>query len=279
MSTYTSDVRKLSIPDDATLLKRRSRRQEQERWFLLLMRLGGVAIVLVFWEIAVRTGIARELIFGQPSRIFGFLIQMLEGGDLLKDTAVTAYETVLGYVFGVGLGCATGFAMWWFPRLGKVFDPYMTAINSIPKVALAPIFLVWFGLGIGTKIMLSFVTVYIVMHMTIYSGLREVESDLVDLARSFGARRGQVFWKVVVPSSMPWILSGMNVSIGFALTGAIIGEYVAANQGLGYLTLYAAQLYEMSLVWAAIVVLVVMSVFFYAAVVALQRWLTPWYSE
>ena len=99
---------------------------------------------------------------------------MLEGGELLKHTLVTAYETVLGYVFGVGLGCATGFAMWWFPRLGKVFDPYMTAINSIPKVALAPIFLVWFGLGIGTKIMLSFVTVYIVMHMTIYSGLRGI---------------------------------------------------------------------------------------------------------
>jgi len=279
MSTSASDAQLVGVPDDATILKQRRRQQRRDRWSVLLMRIGVIAICLAVWEIAVRAGFARELLFGQPSRIARFLLETFQGGDLLKHTLITGYETVLGYVLGVGLGCATGFAMWWFPNLGKVFDPYMTAFNSIPKVLLAPIFLVWFGLGIGTKIILSFVTVYIVMHMTIYAGLREVETDLIDLARSFGARRKQVFWKVVFPSSLPWILSGMNVSIGFALTGAIIGEFVAANQGLGYLTLYAAQLYEMSLVWAAIVMLIVMSLCFYTIVIALQRWLTPWYSE
>ena len=279
MSIRTSEVEHVSILDDRTLLKQRNWRQKRDRWLLHLMRLGGVAILLAFWEIAVRAGVARELLVGQPSRIFGFLLETLKGGEILKHTIVTGYEAALGYVLGVGLGCATGFAMWWFPRLGKIFDPYMTAANSVPKVALAPLFLVWFGLGIETKIALSFITVYIVMHMTIFSSLRQVESDLVDLARSFGARRWQVFWKVVVPSSLPWILSGMKVSIGFALTGAIIGEFVAANEGLGYLTLYAAQLYEMSLVWAAIFVLAAMSLCLYAVVVRLQRRLTPWYEE
>ena len=166
--------------------------------------------------------------------------------------------------------------MWWLPRLGRTVDPYLTAVNAIPMVALAPLFLVWFGLGIATKVALSFKTVFLIVHLSTYAGLRQVQPDLLNLATAFGATRWQIFRKIVIPSTLPWIMSAMKLSIGFALTGAVIGEYVAANKGLGYLTLRAAQLYEMSLVWAAIVMLVGLSLILYSIVALLQARFVSW---
>lgn len=277
MSTSVSENSPLAqASGDVDLINQIAAFERRERRILTAMRVGGIILIVLIWEGLVRGGYARELLFGQPSRIIAFLMDAFTGGELFTHTIVTGFETLLGYIMGVGLGCATGFAVWWMPRLGKVIDPYMIALNSIPKVALAPLFLVWFGLGIATKVVLSFSTVFLVMHLITYSSLRQVEQGLVDLATSFGATRQQTFFKIVVPSTLPWILSSMKVCIGFALTGAVIGEYVAANKGLGYLTLYAAQLYEMSLVWAAIFMLVVLSICLYACISWLQRRLMPW---
>lgn len=248
----------------------------RERIAIMGMRIAIVVVVIFLWELSVRLGFARELLVGQPSRIAYFLGEGLFGGDLLRHTLVTAHETILGYTFGVTLGASTGLAMWWLPRFGKTVEPYYIAINAIPMVALAPLFMVWLGLGIETKIALSFATVYLIMHMTTYASLRETSSELVNLARIFGASRWQIFTKIVIPSSSPSIFSTMKVCIGFALTGAVVGEYVAANEGLGYLTLYAAQLYEMSLVWAAIVALVAISIGLFTVASLLQKRFASW---
>lgn len=283
MSTFDSNVSGTGAtampPRDAELISKVVVSERRERRTLFLMRFSGLLLTLLIWEGLVVSGFARELLVGQPSRIAMFLFETVSGGDLLMHTLVTGFETILGYSLGITIGCTTGFAMWWLPRLGKTVDPYMIGINSIPHVAMAPLFLVWLGLGISTKVALSFTTVFLVMHLTTYSSLRQVEPDLVGLATSFGASRSQIFVKVVVPSSLPWILSSMKVCIGFALTGAVVGEYVAANKGLGYLTLYAAQLYEMSLVWAAIFMLLLGSMALYVTVSWLQRRLMPWHEK
>jgi len=276
MSTLPSSRSQAVTTRDQDLMSAIAATERKERHALAAIRWGGVVLILLVWEGLIRGGHARELLVGQPSRVFGFLLDASSAGDLLGHTLVTGFETLVGYTAGVVFGCATGYAAWWMPRLGKAIDPYMIALNSIPKVALAPLFLVWFGLGIATKVALSFSTVFLVMHLTTYSSLKQVEQDLVDLAVTFGAKRWQIFSKIVVPSTLPLILSAMKVCIGFALTGAVIGEYVAANKGLGYLTLYAAQLYEMSLVWAAIVMLVLMSIALYAAISWLQSRFVSW---
>lgn len=276
MSTSSSELVEGRVIDDQDLQSEVLRAERLERLAVLAMRVAFIVAILGLWELAVRAGWARELLVGQPSRIAHFLVEMLAGGELLQHTLVTGLETLSGYTLGVALGTSTGFLMWWLPRLGRTVDPYFIAVNAIPMVALAPLFLVWFGLGIATKIALSFKTVFLIMHLTTYASLTQVPGDLVDLARVFGASRAQIFMKIVVPSALPWVLSAMKVSIGFALTGAVVGEYVAANQGLGYLTLYAAQLYEMSLVWAAIVVLVCMSLVLFSIISLLQSRFAAW---
>ena len=265
--------------EDERLLAEVSSAQKRERILILVTRIAIVVAVMGMWELAINMGLAKELLVGQPSRILMFLGEGIVGGELFGHALVTAEETLLGYTLGVICGAGNGLLMWWFPRTGKTIEPYYISLIAIPMVALAPLFMVWFGLGLSTKVALSFTTVFLVMHLNTYASLRESSKDLINLARIFGATRMQLFIKIVIPSSLPTILSTMKVCIGFALTGAVVGEFVAANKGLGYLTLYAAQLYEMSLVWAAIVVLVVISLGLFAVVSLLHKRFASWSTE
>lgn len=264
------------IDEDQELRSRLVSRERRDRIIVLTMRVALILLLLAFWELSVRYGWAQELLIGQPSRIASFLISGIAGGELLQHTVTTAMETLIGYFAGVVLGAGSGFLMWWLPRVGRTLDPYFIAINAIPMVALAPLFLVWFGLGLATKIALSFKTVFLIMHLSTYTSLARTPQELINLSKVFGATRLQIFRTIVFPSSLPTVLAAMKVSIGFALTGAVVGEYVAANKGLGYLTLYAAQLYEMSLVWAAIVVLVLMALLLFTLVSMLQSRFADW---
>jgi NitT/TauT family transport system permease protein len=276
MSISNSELADTLAIEDRDLEGAVARAERRERFAVLGMRIAFIVAVLALWEVSVRVGWAQELLIGQPSRIARFLAETLVGGELLQHAMITGMEAITGYGLGVILGTSTGFLMWWLPRLGRTVDPYFIAVSAIPTVALAPLFLVWLGLGIATKVALGFKTVFLVMHLTTYASLRQTPAELVDLATALGATRFQIFRKVVVPSSLPWVLSAMKVSIGFALTGTVVGEYVAANKGLGYLTLYAAQLYEMSLVWAAIIVLVCMSLVMLSIVSALRTRFASW---
>jgi NitT/TauT family transport system permease protein len=259
MSISNSELVDTNAIEDRDLEGAIARAARRERLTVVGMRVAFIVALLGFWEVSIRLGWAQELLIGQPSRIVHFLAETMVGGELFQHAVVTGLEALSAFSLGVILGTTTGFLMWWLPRFGRAIDPYFVGVSAIPTVALAPLFLVWLGLGMATKVALGFKTVFLVMHLTTYASLRQTPSELVDLATAFGATRFQIFRKIVVPSSMPWVLSAMKVSIGFAFTGVVVGEFVAANKGLGYLTLYAAQLYEMSLVWAAIIVLVGMS--------------------
>lgn len=276
MSISSSELVDTNAIEDRDLEVEIALAERKERFVVLGMRVAFVVVILAFWELSVRVGWEQELLIGQPSRIARFLAETLVGGELFHAAVITGLEAVTGYGLGVILGATTGFLMWWLPRLGRAIDPYFIAASAIPTVALAPLFLVWIGLGIAMKVALAFKTVFLVMHLTTYASLRQTPSELVDLATALGATRFQIFRKIVVPSSLPWVLSAMKISIGFALTGAVVGEYVAANKGLGYMTLYAAQLYEMSLVWAAIIVLVCMSLILFWFVSALRARFASW---
>jgi NitT/TauT family transport system permease protein len=230
----------------------------------------------VSWELLVRFGVVRELLLGQPTKVAGFIYAMTMDGSLWRHGAVTTVETIGGFVGGFVLGAATGLIIWWSKTAERVIDPLMVALNSLPKIALTPIFLLWFGVGISMKLAVSFSTVYLVTFLTAAASLRAVDKELVQLTVALGGTSGQIFRSVVVPSSIPWLISAMKLSIGFALTGAVVGEFVAANQGVGYLLLYGAQLYEMSLVWAGVFILLVIAVAMYLAVAVLERWFLRW---
>jgi NitT/TauT family transport system permease protein len=238
---------------------------------VLLLQCAVVAFILLAWEGAVRSGVAPAYLYGQPSGIWLKAVSSIESGSLLRDSWVTFEESVAGFVIGGVLGTAVGLSLWISPLAGKVARPIIVALNGVPKIALAPLIIIWFGIDIGSKVASAAILTFIVSLITAQSGTARVDADLVTLMRSLGASRWQTFRKVVMPASVPWIMAGLRLNIGFALIGAVVGEYIAAKEGLGYLVYYAGTLYDLNSVWLGIFALMVMALVLDAGVTLLER--------
>lgn len=244
-------------------------------WLLIL--LGQIALTIGFlglWEIAIRMGWLQVYLYGQPSGIAKKFVTLLADGTLLQATLVTGLESLIGFVIGCFFGSVAGLALWLTPRFALVLRPFIVAINGLPKIALAPLIIVWFGIDIESKIAIAAIITFIVSLMTAYSGAQEVDQDLIRLMRSLGATSWQTFTKIVAPATMPWIISGLRLNVGFALIGAVVGEYIAAKQGLGYLVYYAGTLYDLNAVWVGLFALMLLALVLDYAVTLLERWLS-----
>ena len=238
---------------------------------ILALQIIFVAALLGLWEAAVRLGWAPVFLYGQPSSIFGKLVASLADGSLLRNSWVTFVEAATGFVLGSTIGTAVGLLFWLSPTASKTMRPLIVALNGVPKIALAPLIIVWFGIDIESKIASAAILTAIVALITAQSGTERVDPDLVTLMRSLGANRWTQWRKVVLPASMPWVLAGLRLNIGFALIGAVVGEYIAAKEGLGYLVYYAGTMYDLNSVWLGIFTLMVMALVMDGAVTFIQR--------
>lgn len=226
---------------------------------LLLLQILLVVGVLTIWEAGVRMGLAKVYVYGQPSGIIGKAWGLVANGELWQHIWITAQEAILGFVIGSALGSLCGLALWLTPTFAKVLRPVIIALNGVPKIALAPLIIVWFGIGIEAKIAIAAILTFIVSLITTYTGTHEVDPDLVRLMRSLGASRFQTWAKVIVPGTTPWMLSALRLNIGFALIGAVVGEYISAKEGLGYLVYYSGVLYDLNSVWVGIFALMALA--------------------
>ncbi len=240
---------------------------------VLLLQTFVVVGLLLLWEGAVRSGFAPAYLYGQPSGVWSKLLAGLGDGTLLRNSWVTFEEAVLGFVLGGLFGTAIGLLLWLSPTTGLVMRPIIVALNGVPKIALAPLIIVWFGIDIGSKVASAAILTLIVSLITAQSGTERVDADLLMLMRSLGASRWQAFRKIVVPASMPWIIAGLRLNIGFALIGAVVGEYIAAKEGLGFLVYYAGTMYDLNSVWLGIFALMAMALLLDGAVTLTGRWL------
>src|SRR4051812_34806180 len=244
--------------------------QMQERGRILLLQFLFIAFLLAAWEIAVASRLAPAIIYGQPSSIFLKLIATLKDGSLLRHSWVTFEEATIGFLIGSILGTVAGLLLWLSSTVSRVMRPLIVALNGVPKIALAPLIIVWFGIDIGSKIASAAILTAIVALITAQAGTERVDADLVILMRSLGAKRWVQWRKIVLPASMPWVVAGLRLNIGFALIGAVVGEYIAAKEGLGYLVYYAGTMYDLSSVWLGIFALMIMALMMDAAVTILQ---------
>jgi NitT/TauT family transport system permease protein len=254
----------------------RRRRVHQRIWATWALDAGQAGIligIMALWEIAAETGLINPFFWSQPSKIAKTLVIFLSEGTAFTDIAFTFQSTIMGFIIGTTAGSLLGLSFWWSRNYAQIMQPYVICLESIPKLALAPLIILIFGVGLASKVAVATALTLIVSCLTAYSGVRAVDSDQEKLFYSLGASRWQVFTMLVMPACLPWIISILRVNIGLALTGAVVGEFVASQHGLGRTILYAGQTYEIALVWVAVLVLSVLSMIMYFTVLKLEQWL------
>ncbi|WP_205962764.1 ABC transporter permease [Pararobbsia silviterrae] len=230
-----------------------------------------LGVFLGAWEVAIRRGWIAVFLYGQPSGIWSKGLALIASGALFHDIGITAWETVSGFVIGTGLGSLAGLLLWLSPTAARVLKPYLAAINGLPIISLAPLIIVWFGVGLASKIAVASIITFVVAMISAYAGTCEIDPDQIRLMKSLGARHVQIWRMVIVPGTLPWIASILRLNVGFALIGAVVGEYISSKDGLGYMIYYAGVIYDLNAVWVGIAALMAVALLMYAVVGLLER--------
>jgi NitT/TauT family transport system permease protein len=242
-------------------------------WALVLAQAGILVAAVAGWEFGARAGVIDAFFWSQPSAIFNTLLIFFGTGDAWTDIGFTFRSTIFGFLLGTALGSLFGLSFWWSRNYAAIVQPYIICFESIPKLALAPLVILVFGIGLSSKVAIAMALTLVVSTLTTYAGVKALDPDGEKLFYSLGATRMQVFRKLVVPFCLPWIISVLRVNIGLALTGAIVGEFIASQHGLGRAILYAGQTYDIALVWVAVLALSTLAVVMYATVSWLESML------
>jgi len=238
-----------------------------------------ILILVVFlgvWELAAVLGWINPFITSQPSGIVKTIANLYNDGELFLHIGVTVYETVIGFTLGTILGTIIAVILWWSEFLAKVLDPYLVVLNSLPKVALGPILIVWMGSGMTAIITMALLVSLIVTILGVYSGFAQVDPDRVKLLKTFGASKWQILQKVVLPGSIPTIISALKINVGLSWVGVIVGEFLVSKAGLGFLSVYGGQVFRLNLVMASVIILSIAAAVMYQAVVLLEKLFTRW---
>jgi NitT/TauT family transport system permease protein len=240
-------------------------------WIILGLQLGILVAAVALWEIGAAAGFVDAFFWSRPSAIYNTLQIFFTTGDAWTDIGFTFRSTIIGFLLGTIAGSALGLSFWWSRNYAAVAQPYIICFESMPKLALAPLIILVFGLGVTSKVVIAIALTIVVSTLTTYAGVKALDPDGEKLFYSLGASRWQVFRKLVVPSCLPWIISVLRVNIGLALTGAIVGEFISSQHGLGRTIFYAGSTYEIALVWVAVFVLSTLAVIMYAVVSWLEN--------
>jgi NitT/TauT family transport system permease protein len=235
-----------------------------------------LAVCLALWEYATSRNSQAAFMFGSPSAIAGFLATMASDGSLWRDSYITGLETLLGFVVGNLIGTVIGLSLWYSHFVSRVVQPFVIGLGSIPIIALAPIVIIWFGTGLMSKVAMSTLSVVIVALVTSYKGAISVDPDQINLMRTLGATKFQIFRRLVVPASLTDIFAGLKLTVGFALIGAIVGEFMSSSEGLGHAIFKAGSLYIIPKVFAALVATIALALLLTFVVGKIEQVLTPW---
>ena len=234
-----------------------------------LWQLALLVAFLIIWELAPRSGLINPMLTSYPSAVAKMAASLMGDGTLWLHTWATFRSTVIGFIGGMVIGTGVAIALWLSPFLYRVLDPFIVVLNALPKIALVPIFYIWLGDVASIYAMAIAVSVFITILM-LYTGFQAIDPDKIKLVRLFGASRLKVLTKIVLPGSVPTMISTLKVNVGLALVGVVVGEFQAAKAGLGFLIVYGSQIFQMNLVMTAIVVLAVISSLLFVAIQALE---------
>jgi NitT/TauT family transport system permease protein len=248
-----------------------------------MLRIALLVVIIGGWELASRLDLIDKFFFSQPSvfaaralRWLGDPALLLGGRNIYHHLLVTMEEMIGGFILGVFFGVAAGFLLGRSEFWAAVFNPYIQVLNALPRLVLAPLFVLLLGIDERSKIALAFSLVFFIVFFNAYRGVREVDRNIINNARMLGASETQLGWHVLLPSAMTWILSSLHTSVGFALVGAVVGEYLAAAQGLGWIISQAQGNFDAAGVYAGMLILCIVVVVVELGVTWLERRLVRW---
>lgn len=241
-----------------------------------IRQLTGLAIVLALWQAAAAAGYLNPLYMPAPSQIGAALIELFAEGTIWPHIEATFAAALGGLFLGLVVGAALGAAAAIMPVVGELLEPVMILLNAVPRVVLAPVFVIWLGIGLASKVALAFILVAVLIFFTVFTGIRQVDRRLVERVITLGGGRATLLREVYMPSVVAWIMGNLKVAVGFAFTGAVVGEFVAATRGLGYLLSFAQSTYNAALMLALVLLIMAFVLLIFALSERLERRLLRW---
>lgn len=242
----------------------------------LTRQLIGLAVLLTLWQAAANAGWLNPLYMPSPLKIWAALVQLFGTGLIWPHLFATFAAALGGLLLGVVVGVVLGAAAAILPIIAELLEPVMILLNAVPRVVLAPLFVIWLGIGLASKVAVSFLLVAVLIFFTVFTGIRQVDRRLVERVITLGGGRGTLLREVYMPSVTAWVLGNLKVAVGFAFTGAVVGEFVAATKGLGYLLSFAQSTYNAALMLALVLVIMVFVLLIFVASEWLEKRLTRW---
>jgi len=243
----------------------------KDKFIILISQFAIFISFIILWQFLADTKVINTFIFSSPKKVMDTIINLYNSKDLFTHIWVTIYETLLSFSIATILGTVIATILWWNRRIQKIVEPYLTILNSLPKVALGPIIIIWFGAGIKSIIFMALLISLIITIINVYEGFNSTDSNKIKLMKSLGASKWQLFSKLIFPSSLGSIVSALKINVSMSLIGVIMGEFLVSKKGIGYLILYGSQVFNLSLVISGIFILCIVASCMYYLVSFLEK--------
>ena len=246
------------------------KKQKKNKIAIICTQISIVFFLIVLWEILARCGIIDSFIMSSPSRIWNTIMNLSEN-NLMEHIGVTCLETVIGFILGTLLGIFVSIMLWWSKFLLKVMEPFLVVLNSLPKIALGPVIIIWVGAGMPAIIVVAILVSLIVTILNISNGFINTDIEKIKMAKTFNATKFQLLTKIVIPANISTFINSLKVNIGLSLVGVISGEFLVSKAGLGYLIVYGGQVFKLDLVMASVLILAIVAAIMYQTVVIIEK--------
>jgi NitT/TauT family transport system permease protein len=247
-------------------------KKKRKKFSILIIQILILVIFVSLWEILANLKIIDSFITSQPSRVIR-TISNLSSNGLLLHLGITCFETILGFVIGTILGTILAIILWWSDYLSKVFEPFLVVLNSLPKIALGPIIIIWVGAGMSAIVTMALAISLIVTVLEMLNGFTNTDKNRIKMVKTFNANKFQIFSKIVFPSNISTLISALKVNIGLSLVGVISGEFLVSKAGIGYLIVYGGQVFQLDLVMSSVIILGLVAALMYQAVLLLEKFI------
>ena len=247
------------------------KKQRRNKIFVHFSQIIILVALIGIWQILADKEVINTFITSSPKRILDTIIGLYQDNDLFHHIWVTSYETIISFSLGTILGILIAILLWFNKFIAKVIDPYLTILNSLPKVSLGPIIIIWAGANIKSIIIMALLISVIITIITVYNGFEETDRNKINLLKSFKASRYQLLKYLILPNSYPTIISSLKINVSMSLIGVIMGELLVSKEGIGYLIMYGSQVFNLSLVLSGVIILMILSYIMYLVISSLEK--------